>query len=52
MFGSDVGLTEDEIEKMTMVLAEIVSGSNAGLSTNEAADFRFFVQKLQETGFF
>ncbi|VDN59752.1 unnamed protein product, partial [Dracunculus medinensis] len=52
VFGSEMGLSRSEIEKMTMLMAEIVLGSNSGLTLNEAADFRFFVQKLQETGFF
>ncbi|VDM49562.1 unnamed protein product [Toxocara canis] len=51
-FGAEMNFTEDEVEKMTDLMAEIASGSNAGLTNNEAADFRFFVQKLHETGFF
>lgn len=47
-------LTEEEMSKMTLVLEAIVSGQIAEteLTSDEAGDFRFFVQKLQETGFF
>ena len=37
---------------MVIVMEGILNGNNGELSPNEAADFRFFVQKLQETGFF
>ncbi|VDK57794.1 unnamed protein product [Gongylonema pulchrum] len=47
-----MGMTEEEVKKMAEVLIGTASGFNAGLTMNEAADFRFFVQKLQETGFF
>ncbi|VDK47079.1 unnamed protein product [Anisakis simplex] len=52
IFGAEMNFTEDEMEKMTDLLAEIASGSNAGLTKNEADDFRFFVEKLHDTGFF
>uniref|UniRef100_A0A915BBU6 Prohormone-4 n=1 Tax=Parascaris univalens TaxID=6257 RepID=A0A915BBU6_PARUN len=51
-FAMEMNFSQEEMEKMTNLMAEIASGSNAGLSNNEAADFRFFVQKLHETGFF
>ncbi|KHJ87256.1 hypothetical protein OESDEN_12974 [Oesophagostomum dentatum] len=44
--------TEEETEHMMAVLDGILNGSTDELTSNEAADFRFFVQKLQETGFF
>lgn len=58
-------LSEEETAHMMLVLEGILSGSTDELTSNEAADFRFFVQKLQvlipginkssqfqETGFF
>ncbi|CAD5231763.1 unnamed protein product [Bursaphelenchus xylophilus] len=52
-FASEMHLGEAEVANMAAVLEAIVSGApTAALSANEAADFRFFVQKLQETGFF
>lgn len=52
VFGTEMKLGDEEIARMGAVLEAIVSGQNSGLTPNEAADFRFFVQKLQETGFF
>ncbi|CAI4222565.1 unnamed protein product [Auanema sp. JU1783] len=52
IFGQEMGFTEDEINHMMMVLEGILNGSTEELTSNEAADFKFFVQKLQETGFF
>lgn len=52
VFGEEMKLTENEVSKMSQVLESIVSGASSDLSANEAADFRFFAQKLQETGFF
>ncbi|MFH4982578.1 hypothetical protein AB6A40_009287 [Gnathostoma spinigerum] len=51
-FGEEMNMSPSEVTKMAEMMEEIVSGSNAGLTSNEANDFRFFVQKLQETGFF
>lgn len=51
-FVSEMKLGPEEMERMATILQSIVSGENSGLTSNEAADFRFFVQKLQETGFF
>uniref|UniRef100_A0A915D8N0 Prohormone-4 n=1 Tax=Ditylenchus dipsaci TaxID=166011 RepID=A0A915D8N0_9BILA len=51
-FATEMKLEPQEIERMANVLESIVSGSTSELSADEAGDFRFFVQKLQETGFF
>ena len=51
-FGNEMKLSEEEIGKMNSILESITSGANTELTANEAADFRFFAQKLQETGFF
>ncbi|KAI1720675.1 low-density lipoprotein receptor domain class A domain-containing protein [Ditylenchus destructor] len=51
-FGAEVRLTPEEIQRMADVLEAIMSGLSSELSPDEASDFRFFVQKLQETGFF
>uniref|UniRef100_A0A7E4V533 Prohormone-4 n=1 Tax=Panagrellus redivivus TaxID=6233 RepID=A0A7E4V533_PANRE len=53
-FGSEMKLTEDELMKMMSVMDAITSGAGGStdLSANESADFRFFAQKLRETGFF
>uniref|UniRef100_A0A0N5AMB5 Prohormone-4 n=1 Tax=Syphacia muris TaxID=451379 RepID=A0A0N5AMB5_9BILA len=51
-FAAEMNLSEDEVNKMQEVMTSIASGSNANFSSNEAANFRFFAQKLQETGFF
>lgn len=47
-------LTDEELTKMLTVMNDIVNGdgTNSDMSANEAADFRFFVQKLRDTGFF
>nr|CDJ80964.1 Prohormone-4 [Haemonchus contortus] len=52
LFGIDMKLSDEETEHMIAVLEGILNGSTDELTSNEAADFRFFVQKLQETGFF
>jgi hypothetical protein len=52
VFAAEMKLGHEEMARMGTILAAIVSGENSGLTPNEAADFRFFVQKLQETGFF
>jgi len=53
IFASEVGLSQSEADKMVNVMLAIVNGGDSGeLSSNEAADFAFFVQKLHETGFF
>jgi len=51
-FATEMNLDEDEAMRMAAVLESVVSGASSELSPNEAADFRFFVEKLQETGFF
>uniref|UniRef100_A0A1I7Z100 Prohormone-4 n=1 Tax=Steinernema glaseri TaxID=37863 RepID=A0A1I7Z100_9BILA len=51
-FAKEMKLTEEETARLAEILDAIVSGSTSELTANEAADFRFFVQKLQETGFF
>ena len=51
-FGNEMKLTEDEVHHMNAVLEGITAGASSEMSANEAADFRFFAQKLQETGFF
>ncbi|TKR87457.1 hypothetical protein L596_011852 [Steinernema carpocapsae] len=51
-FAVEMKLTEEEMARLAEILDSIVSGSSTELTANEAADFRFFVQKLQETGFF
>ncbi|VDL82572.1 unnamed protein product [Nippostrongylus brasiliensis] len=40
-------LSEEETMHMMAVLEGILNGSTDELTSNEAADFRFFVQKLQ-----
>ncbi len=45
-------LNDDEVAAMVELMTAVAAGNAAGLSANEAADFRFFVQKLHETGFF
>lgn len=45
-------LDDGETQHMLEVMEGILNGSTDELTSNEAADFRFFVQKLQETGFF
>ena len=45
-------LKDDELGRMSAVLEAITAGASSELTANEAADFRFFAQKLQETGFF
>lgn len=47
-------LNDNELNKLVSVLESIVSGqtNETELTFDEAGDFRFFVQKLQETGFF
>lgn len=52
VFAREMKLGDEEMARMGAVLQAIVSGQDSGLTANEAADFRFFVQKLQETGFF
>jgi hypothetical protein len=47
-----MGLDLEETSFMANILQAIISGARSDLSANEAADFRFFVEKLQETGFF
>lgn len=47
LFGQEMKLSEEETTHMMMVLEGILSGSTDELTSNEAADFRFFVQKLQ-----
>jgi len=51
-FGAEMKLSDDEISRMGIILQSIISGESSELTSNEAADFRFFAQKLQETGFF
>lgn len=52
-FAADMKLGEPGVQKLAETLEAIISGApTSELSANEAADFRFFVQKLQETGFF
>lgn len=48
----EMNLKPVEIEKLAEVLEAIASGANSELTPDEAGDFRFFVEKLQETGFF
>jgi hypothetical protein len=45
-------MTLEETNQMRSVLQAIILGLPSDLSENETADFRFFVQKLQETNFF
>lgn len=47
-------LNKNELDKMVSVLKSIVSRqtTETELTFDEVGDFRFFVQKLQETGFF
>ncbi|CAI2353908.1 unnamed protein product [Caenorhabditis sp. 36 PRJEB53466] len=52
LFASEMKLDENESQHMLEVMEGILNGSTDELTSNEAADFRFFVQKLQETGFF
>ncbi|VDO33875.1 unnamed protein product [Haemonchus placei] len=49
LFGIDMKLSDEETEHMIAVLEGILNGSTDELTSNEAADFRFFVQKLQVT---
>ncbi|CAK5073328.1 unnamed protein product [Meloidogyne enterolobii] len=52
-FGVEMKMSPTELGRMASVLQAIASSDeNSGFTPNEAADFRFFVQKLQETGFF
>ncbi|KAL7073567.1 hypothetical protein ACQ4LE_007297 [Meloidogyne hapla] len=52
-FGVEMKMSPNELARMASVLQAIISSDeNSGFTPNEAADFRFFVQKLQETGFF
>uniref|UniRef100_A0A8R1DG56 Prohormone-4 n=1 Tax=Caenorhabditis japonica TaxID=281687 RepID=A0A8R1DG56_CAEJA len=52
LFASEMKLDDGETQHMLEVMEGILNGSTDELTSNEAADFRFFVQKLQETGFF
>ncbi|KAK6039902.1 hypothetical protein COOONC_22593 [Cooperia oncophora] len=47
LFGIEMKLSDEETEHMIAVLEGILNGSTDELTSNEAADFRFFVQKLQ-----
>ncbi|PIO77707.1 hypothetical protein TELCIR_00198 [Teladorsagia circumcincta] len=50
LFGIEMKLSDEETEHMIAVLEGILNGSTDELTSNEAADFRFFVQKLQKSG--
>ncbi|CAJ0582278.1 unnamed protein product, partial [Mesorhabditis spiculigera] len=52
VFSKEFGLSQEDDDGMVGVFEGVLSGNPEQLTANEAADFRFFVQKLQETGFF
>ncbi|CAB3398846.1 unnamed protein product [Caenorhabditis bovis] len=52
LFAAEMKLDDAETQHMLEVMEGILNGSTDELTSNESADFRFFVQKLQETGFF
>lgn len=51
-FGTDLKMTDEEVKNLRKILEAIVIGQPSTLDENESADFRFFAQKLKETGFF
>jgi len=51
-FGTDLKMTEEEVDNLRKILEAIVLGQPSSLNENESADFKFFAQKLKETGFF
>lgn len=52
-FATEMSLKPDETRQLANVLQSVlVAGATSELTPDEAGDFRFFVQKLQETGFF
>ncbi|CAJ0938833.1 unnamed protein product, partial [Mesorhabditis belari] len=52
VFAKEFVFNPQEEQGMIGVFEGILNGTPEELTANEASDFRFFVQKLQETGFF
>uniref|UniRef100_A0AC35TI72 Prohormone-4 n=1 Tax=Rhabditophanes sp. KR3021 TaxID=114890 RepID=A0AC35TI72_9BILA len=52
IFCHETGIEEASLDSITDILSDIMRGTSTELTANEMEDLRFFVQKLQETGFF
>ncbi|KAI6189757.1 Prohormone-4 [Aphelenchoides bicaudatus] len=51
-FGTEMKMTDEEIQTMHEILQAIALGLPSSLNDNEASDFRFFAQQLKQTNFF
>jgi hypothetical protein len=51
-FGEEMHLSDTEVERLAKILESVIVGTPSDLNANEISDFRFFAQKLQDTGFF